>query len=186
MLSPLERDHILSTCVCFSKHAFTLLWLALEFFPSQKPWNFTWLPVPRTCVRPATLPCSHTSFSCNFFPKDINKSISCLSLCLPLSSFCTEIWRTGVSLNPETSCTVSVRRLWVQVPFEKGQFAPEGRGCSFCLSDTDLYKELSNNCLGNEWTESEWVNEWVHYGHKHLWRLPIPKHTLRRLAKWQE
>ena len=35
MLSPLERDHILSTCVCFSKHAFTLPWLALEFFPAQ-------------------------------------------------------------------------------------------------------------------------------------------------------
>ena len=44
----------------------------------------------------------------------LNKSTSYPSLCLSLNSFCDETSRTWASLSPETSCVISVKRLWVQ------------------------------------------------------------------------
>ena len=94
-----------------------------SFLPEAK--DLTWRPVPGTHLRPGAWPSSCTLFSCNLFTKVINKSISYLSLCLSLNSFCAETWRTWASLSPETSCVVSVGRLWVGVPSEV---------CGFSLS----------------------------------------------------
>ena len=44
----------------------------------------------------------------------LNKSTSYPPLCLSLNSFCNETSRTWASLSPETSCVISVKRLWVQ------------------------------------------------------------------------
>ena len=46
----------------------------------------------------------------------INKSTSCLSLCLSLNSFCTETQRTWASVSLDTSWVILIKRPWVQVP----------------------------------------------------------------------
>ena len=48
----------------------------------------------------------------------VNKSASCLSLCLLLNSFCAERQRTWASLSPETRCVILVGWLWVLAGFK--------------------------------------------------------------------
>ena len=61
---------------------FTLLWLALEFFPVpiQGPSLDSLSPV--IWLRPGTWPSSCAPFSCNLFAKYINKSTSCVCVCV--------------------------------------------------------------------------------------------------------
>ena len=47
----------------------------------------------------------------------LNKSITYLSLCHSLNSFCNEISQTWASMGPETRSEISVRRLWVLARF---------------------------------------------------------------------
>ena len=45
-----------------------------------------------------------------------NTSISCLSLCLSLNSFCAETQRTRASVSPDNREVILIQKLWGQVP----------------------------------------------------------------------
>ena len=101
--SPPETDRILPM-ECVSLLSLYYGSLMISFLCEAKDPHL--VPVPGVHLRPGTWSSSHAPFSCSLFTKGINKSTSCLSLCLSPDSSCAKAQRTWASLSPETSCVV--------------------------------------------------------------------------------
>ena len=76
--------------------------------------SFLWIIINVThlMLRVASLPASLYLLKASY----LNKSISCLSLCLLLNSTFAKTQRTWTSVSPDTSWVILIKKLWAQIP----------------------------------------------------------------------
>ena len=101
--------------------------IAGKFFtvePPGKPWGGSTEPMKLPSPEKLTTPYFKAVLTFWDVPHSVcgvcfslNKSTSCLSLCLSLDSFCGKTSNIWASLSPETRCVISVGRLWVLAEF---------------------------------------------------------------------
>ena len=110
------------TCIQISQEASNVVWKFLEN-PPLTPQRTGIIPYSLAYKITQPIKANHPIFQ-SLLPSEVtytlcfplNKSTSCLSVCLSLNCFCAETQRTWASVSPDTRCMILIKRPWVRVP----------------------------------------------------------------------